>query len=156
MATFTEKMRTLTGELAECAHARSETLDALRSQTERLLSNADKLMRRLGREHDAMAKQVRTSLSEDREERVRQVAEAREQINKRFHELQERLHETLQTCREARHEHVGHLLQGFDEARQALADDLQEAGRIWRGHHDGKAARHKRGAKGQHEKTHEH
>ena len=130
MATFTENIKALTEELAGSAQTRGETLDSLRTETERLLSSAEELLQRLGREHDAMATQVRSTLSKERQEQVQQVAAAREQINQHFHELQERLRQTLRTCRQTRHDHLDHMLQGFEEARQALANDLQEAGRI--------------------------
>ncbi len=147
MGTFTENMKALTDQLACCAHERADDLQALRTRTEGLLADAEEFLQHLSEEHEAMGTQVRETLSEDCRQRAEQVAEMREQISKRLQELQERFQETLRTCREARHEHVDHLLEGFEEARQELAKDLQEAGRVWRKQHGGKTGGHKRGAR---------
>ncbi len=84
-----------------------------------------------------MAKQVRSKLSHNRQERTQEVAETLEQIGQRFQEMQTRLHEALNACREARHEYVERMIQGFDETHQQLAHDLQEASRVWRSAHNG-------------------
>jgi ElaB/YqjD/DUF883 family membrane-anchored ribosome-binding protein len=113
MATFTENMKHFTDELAACTQERAKDLKSMRTDTERLVS-------RLGKENQARAKQIRSTLNDDRQARTEQVAELRERIGIHLHEVRENLDT---------------MFQGFQEARHELAEDLQEAGRVWRGEH---------------------
>lgn len=130
MAIFAENMKALTDELAASVQRRTAILQSLRVQTEQHLADADALVRRLSEERAVTGNRLCSMLCGNRQERTQEVAETLDEMAQRFQELQVCLHQALQACREARHEYVERMIQGFDETQQELANDLQEASRI--------------------------
>lgn len=133
MASFAENMRAFTDDVVSCARERAATLNELSVQTEHLLSDTQSFVKHLGQQHQAMAKHVRSTLANDCRDRAEQVAELRHQIRTHLDELHKQVQDALRHCRNTRHEHLDGTFQNLRHQRQHLADDLREAGRIWRG-----------------------
>ncbi len=132
MASFTDQMKALTDEISNTKNTMFSAVASIKGQTEQILGNAQSFMNRLSDEHRTMAAESKSDLAADRRSRSKQVrtfrASTRRQQGEARHELQEKLRRnTAERLRS-----MNHLRSGFQEAQQALANDLREAGRVWR------------------------
>jgi hypothetical protein len=129
---FAENMKTFTNQVGESASARAAAVAEVNESAARLLGQARAFMHRVAREHAGRAEEIHSALAESRRARQSQVRALRHDIGSHLQEARRQLHKMLGEDRHNRHEHLGRLMNGFQEARAALAGDLREAGRVWR------------------------
>jgi len=126
-------MEGFTKEVREGARVRADALSGVSANTQQLLSDARSFMHRVAQEHRDRVGPLRSTLADNLRERQDQVRALRHQFHEHLGKMREQLHEMLGQDRRACHDKVADLKSAFEEARAEVANDLREAGRIWRG-----------------------
>ena len=132
MPVFTQHMKDFTDHLQSSIENRTEALAQVHQSTDNLLDTARSFMAGVTQEHQEMAGELNTMLTQfhdDLSDRVEGMREHhRESLNQARADLRHRLDEN----QAARHEAVKTMRHSFHQSRCEVANDLRGARDAWR------------------------
>ena len=131
MPSFSEQVRALCDEVFATKCARVAAVADFKAQTGQLLE-ADRAALQAVREEQAeAAARLKADLAANCRERSEGVQEFRNRVRTEHRAASDRLRQALQQNVHDRQETVSSLLEGFDQAQRAFAQECQTAARLW-------------------------
>lgn len=131
MASFTEEMETLTGELLTSRQDRAAFVTDMQERSKKIVADAQTFVRVLGQEHKVMAEDLRKELVTNLKERSSTVKAQRQQNREHHQTMSKGLQETLTQTHRERQKCVAELRTEFQTVQKAVASDLQQAAQVW-------------------------
>ena len=131
MATFADRMTSLTDNLHASIQMRQDALKHVHEATVELTNRAQAFMSDVAEEHRTRAEDLRESLHASHEKRRQMSEDLRNHNQESLEEMRDNLNEMLTETRKTREDEVSHLFETFQHARDGLARDLREASHAW-------------------------